>query len=49
MKEVFWLLGVAVEGQGCKPGPSLRISLLGLGNELLYPSFDPSLDSRDYV
>jgi hypothetical protein len=49
MEEAFWLLGVVVEGQGRKPGPSLRISPLGLGDEFLYPGFDPSLDSHDYV
>jgi hypothetical protein len=50
MEEVFKLLGVVAEGLlGHKPGPSLCISPLGLGNELLYPGFDPSLDSRDYV
>jgi hypothetical protein len=49
MEEAFWLLGVVAEGQGCKPGPSLHVSPLGLGDELLYPGFDPSLDSHDYV
>jgi hypothetical protein len=49
MEEALWLLGVVAEGQGHKPGPSLRVSLLGLGDELVYLGFDPSLDSRDYV
>jgi hypothetical protein len=47
MEEAFQLLGVVVEGQGCKPCPSLWVSPLDLSNELLYPGFDPSLASRD--
>jgi hypothetical protein len=49
VEEAFRLLGVVAKWQGCKPCPSLCVSPLGLGDELLYPGFDPSLDSRDYV
>jgi hypothetical protein len=43
---LFWLLGFESEGQGCKPGPSLGISLLGLGDELLHLGLDAGLDAR---
>jgi hypothetical protein len=44
--ELFWLLGFESEGQGRKPGPSLGISPLGLGNELLHLGLDTGLDAR---
>jgi hypothetical protein len=35
-----------LEGQGRKPGPSLGVSPLGLGNELLHTGLDTGLDAR---
>jgi hypothetical protein len=43
---LFWLLGFESEGQGRKPGPSLGISPLGLGDELLHSGLDAGLDAR---